>query len=79
MPYSLLISLTDLHRSLSSNIYRLNSFVYFFRFITIFQVLLYQLLYFYPYLLSHFLYQIQILLLIEYNKRVETQLILDIW
>ena len=59
MPYSLLISLTDLPCSLSSNICRLNSFVYCFRFITIFSVLLYNLLYFYPYLLSQILYQIQ--------------------
>lgn len=59
MPYSLLISLTDLPRSLSSNIYRLNSFVYRFCFKTIFPVLLYNLLYFYPYSLSHILYQIQ--------------------
>ena len=59
MPYSLLISLTDLPRSLSSNIYRLNSFVYRFCFKTIFPVLLYNLLYFYPYLLSQILYQIQ--------------------
>ena len=59
MPYSLLISLTDLPRSLSSNIYRLNSFVYRFCFKTIFPVLLYNLSYFYPYLLSQILYQIQ--------------------
>ena len=59
MPYSLLISLTDLPCSLSSNICRLNSFVYCFRFITIIPVLLYNLLYFYPYLLSQILYQIQ--------------------
>ena len=60
MPYSLLISLTDLPCSLSSNIYRLNSFVYRFRFITIIPVLLYNLLYFYPYSLSQILYQIQV-------------------
>ena len=59
MPYSLLISLAVLPCSFNSIICRLNSFVYCFRFITIFQVLLYNLLYFYPYLLSHFLYQIQ--------------------
>ena len=59
MPYSLLISLTDLPCSLSSNICRLNSFVYCFRFITIFPVPIYNLLYFYPYSLSQILYQIQ--------------------
>ena len=59
MPYSLLISLTDLPCSLSSNICRLNSFVYCFRFITLFPVLLYNPLYFYPYSLSQILYQIQ--------------------
>ena len=58
MPYSLLISLTDLPCSLSSNICRLNSFVYCFRFITIFPVPIYNLLYFYPNSLSQILYQI---------------------
>ena len=58
MPYSLLISFAVLPCSLSSNICRLNSFVYRFCFKTIFPVLLYNLLYFYPYLLSQILYQI---------------------
>ena len=59
MPYSLLISLAVLPCSFSSIICRLNSFVYRFRFITIIPVLLYNLLYFYPYSLSQILYQIQ--------------------
>ena len=60
MPYSLQISPIDLPCSLSFNICHLNSFVYCFRFITIVPVLLYNLLYFYPYLLSQILYQIQL-------------------
>ena len=59
MPYSLLISFAVLPCSFNSNICRLNSFVYRFRFITIIPVLLYNLLYFYPYSLSQILYQIQ--------------------